>query len=149
MQYQVGTMGRVVVARFDDGDDILAGLAEVAAREDIRVASFHLVGAMKSGRYVVGPEKDEMPPVPVWRQLQESHEAVGFGTIYWQGETPKVHFHGTYGKRDQVKMGCLREDTQTFLVLEAVITEILGVHACRELDPVSGMVLMQLREGGE
>jgi uncharacterized protein len=98
---------------------------------------------------VVGPEKDEMPPVPVWRQLQESHEAVGFGTIYWQGETPKVHFHGTYGKCDQVKMGCLREDTQTFLVLEAVITEILGVHACRELDPVSGMVLMQLREGGE
>jgi uncharacterized protein len=146
MQYQIGTIGRVVVARFDNGDDILAGLAEIARRENIRVASFHLLGAMKSGRYVVGPETEEMPPVPVWRQLKESHEAVGFGTIYWQEDTPKIHFHGAYGKRDQVKMGCLREDSETFLVLEAVITEILGVHARRELDPLSGMVLMQLRE---
>ncbi len=31
-----------------------------------------------------------------------------------------------------------------FLVLEAVITEILGVVAVRELDPESGMVLLKL-----
>jgi uncharacterized protein len=146
MHYQTGTTGRVVVARFDHGDDILAGLEEIARRENIRAASFHLVGAIKGGRYVVGPETEEMPPVPVWRQLQESHEAVGFGTIYWHEETPKVHFHGAYGKRDQVKMGCLREATETFLVLEAVITEILGVQVCRAVDPVSGMLLMQLKE---
>jgi uncharacterized protein len=146
MRYQTGTMGRVVVARFDHGDDILAGLGEIARREEIRVASFHLLGAINSGRYVVGPETEELPPVPVWRQLRESHEAVGFGTIYWQEDTPKVHFHGTYGKRDQVRMGCLREEMETFLVLEAVITEILGVHACRETDPGSGMLLMQLKE---
>jgi uncharacterized protein len=145
MEYQTGTLGRVVVARFDHGDDVLAGLAEVARRENIRVASFHLVGAIQSGRYVVGPESEELPPVPVWRQLQESHEAVGFGTIYWQGDSPRVHFHGTYGKRDQVRMGCLREETQTFLILEAVIMEILGVRALRELDPTSGMLLMQLQ----
>jgi uncharacterized protein len=145
MEYQTGTLGRVVVARFAHGDDVLAGLAEVARRENIRVASFHLVGALRSGRYVVGPESEELPPVPVWRQLQESHEAVGFGTIYWQGDSPRVHFHGTYGKGDQVRMGCLREEMQTFLILEAVIMEILGVHARRELDPTSGMLLMQLQ----
>ncbi len=42
---------------------------------------------------------------------------------------------------NMVKVGCLRADSETFLVLEAVITEIEGVTARRELDPISGMVL--------
>ncbi len=86
-----------------------------------------------------------MPPQPVWRELTESHEAVGFGTIFWQGEQPKVHFHGVYGKRDSVRAGCLREGSEAFLVLEAVITEILGVDVGRELDPLSEMVLMRFQ----
>jgi predicted DNA-binding protein with PD1-like motif len=49
---------------------------------------------MRDARIVVGPEKDEIPPTPVWRELGESHEIVGFGTIFYQGDAPKVHFHG-------------------------------------------------------
>jgi predicted DNA-binding protein with PD1-like motif len=144
MEYQVGQPGRIVVVRFGDGDDVLGGLVEVARQENIRAASFNLVGGMKRGRFVVGPESEEMPPQPVWRELAESHEAVGFGTIFWQGDFPRVHFHGTYGKRDTVKAGCLREGSETFLVLEAVITEILDVDVTREMDPASGMVLMRM-----
>lgn len=144
MEYQTGKPGRIVVARFSDGDDIIAGLVEIARTENIRAASFSLVGGMKKGRYVVGPETEEMPPVPVWRDLQESHEALAFGTIFWQGDQPRVHLHGAYGKKDSVKAGCLREGSETFLVLEAVVTEILDVCARRELDPASGMVLLAL-----
>jgi predicted DNA-binding protein with PD1-like motif len=43
-----------------------------------------------------------------------------------------------------VKAGCLREKSETFLVLEAVITEIKGISATREPDPVSGMTLLKL-----
>jgi predicted DNA-binding protein with PD1-like motif len=146
MQYKVGRQGRIIVARFGDGDDVLGGLAEICKKEDLRAASFNLVGGMKRGRYVVGPETEAMPPVPVWRELDESHEAVGFGTIFWQRDEPKVHFHGAYGKHDSVKAGCLREGSEAFLVLEAVITEILDVDAVRELDPASGMVLLKLPE---
>jgi len=32
---------------FDDGDDVVGGLAEVARRENIRVACFNLVGEKK------------------------------------------------------------------------------------------------------
>jgi len=103
-----------------------------------------MVGGMKGGRFVVGPETEEMPPIPVWRELQESHEAVGFGTVFWDKEQPKVHFHGAYGKRDSVKAGCMREGTEAFLVLEVVITEILDVDIIRELDPVSNMILVKL-----
>ena len=144
MEYQTGRPGRIVITRFSDGDDVLAGLAEIAARENIRAAAFNLVGGMKKGRFVVGPEDENMPPVPVWRELTESHEAVGFGTIFWQGDRPRVHFHGAYGKHDSVKAGCMRDGNEAFLVLEAVITEILDVAAVRELDPASGMVLLRL-----
>lgn len=144
MEYQVGQPGRVVVVRFSDGDDVLGGLAEIVRRENIRAACFSVVGGLKKGRFVVGPETEEMPPKPVWRELQESHEAVGFGTIFWQGDQPRIHFHGAYGKKESVKAGCLREGSEAFLVLEAVITEILGVDAVREMDPLSGMVLLKM-----
>jgi len=103
MQYQVGQPGRVIVARFNDGDDVLGGLETIARQENLRAACFSMVGGIKKGGYVVGPETEEMPPVPVWRELAESHEATGFGTIFWHGDQPKVHFHGAYAKRDNVR----------------------------------------------
>jgi predicted DNA-binding protein with PD1-like motif len=146
MQYQTGRTGRIIVARFGDGEDVLGGLADICRQENVRGACFNLVGGIKRGRYVVGPKTEVMPPVPEWRELEESHEAVGFGTIFWQDDQPKVHFHGAFGKRDSVKAGCLQEGSEAFLVLEVVITEILDVKAGRELDPASGMVLLKLCE---
>jgi uncharacterized protein len=144
MKYQRGEIGRIFVVRFEDGDDVLGGLVELARKENVRAGSFQLVGGMKRGRFVVGPEREEMPPVPVWRELEESHEIVGFGTIFLEGDVPKIHLHGAYGKGDSVRVGCLRETSEAFLVLEAVVMEIKGVSAVRELDPVSGMVLLKL-----
>jgi predicted DNA-binding protein with PD1-like motif len=144
MKYQVGRPGRIIVARFEDREDVLGNLVEIAKKEDIKAAVFQIVGGMREGSIVVGPEKDEFPPTPVWKNLGESHEVVGFGTIFWQAGEPKVHFHGAFGKGDMVKVGCLRENSETFLVLEAVITELDGITAKRELDPVSNMVLLKL-----
>lgn len=144
MKYQVGRQGRIIVARFEDREDVLGNLTGLAKKENVKAAVFYLVGGMREGSIVVGPEKDEFPPTPVWKKLGESHEVVGFGTIFWQGDEPKVHFHGAFGKKEMVKVGCLRENSETFLVLEAVIMEIEGVTARRELDPVSGMVLLKI-----
>lgn len=144
MKYQIGNAGRIVVARFEDREDLLSSLCNIAKKEDIRAAAFYLVGGMREARIVVGPERDEMPPTPVWKNLGESHEVTGFGTIFWQGEEPKVHFHGAFGKKDMVKVGCMREMTEVFLVLEAVIIELIGINAVRELDPVSGLTLLKL-----
>lgn len=144
MKYQIGRPGRIVVARFEDREDVLGNLVNVAKKENIRAAVFYLVGGMRDGRIVVGPEKEELPPTPVWRELGESHEVVGLGTIFYQGDEPKVHFHGAFGKKDMVKVGCLREKSETFLVLEAVIIEIEGINAVREFDPVSGLTLLKL-----
>jgi predicted DNA-binding protein with PD1-like motif len=144
MKYQVGKIGRVIVARFEDREDVLGNLASIARKENIRAAAFYLVGGMREARIVVGPEKDQMPPVPVWKELGESHEVTGFGTIFCQGDEPKVHFHGAFGKKDMVKVGCMREKAETFLVLEAMILEMDGINAVREFDPVSGLTLLKL-----
>lgn len=144
MKYQVGRTGRVVVARFEDREDVLGNLTDIARKENIKAAVFYLVGGMREGRIVVGPEKEELPPVPVWKELKESHEIVGIGTIFPQGGEPKVHFHGAFGKKEMVKVGCLREKSETFLVLEAIIMEIEGVDATREVDPRIGMALLRV-----
>ncbi len=144
MKYQVGKLGRVVVARFEDKEDVLGNLSDIVKKEGINAAVFYLVGGMREGKIVVGPEKDEVPPIPVWRELGESHEIVGFGTIFYQDDKPKVHLHAAFGKRDKVKVGCLREKAAVFLVLEAVIIELSGIHAVREFDPVSGLSLLNL-----
>ncbi|MCC6600620.1 MAG: DUF296 domain-containing protein [Crocinitomicaceae bacterium] len=144
MKYQVGNIGRVIVARFEDKEDVLGNLGSIAKKEGINAAAFYLVGGMREGKIVVGPEKDEIPPTPVWRELGESHEVVGFGTIFHQNNEPKVHFHAAFGKKDMVKVGCLRENSKTFLVLEAVIIELSGINAVREFDPVSGLNILKL-----
>src|SRR4030065_2695466 len=144
MKYQIGRPGRIIVARFEDHEDVLGNLVSIAKKENIRAGVFYLVGGMREGRIVVGPETDELPPKPVWKALGESHEVTGLGTIFWQKDEPRIHFHGAFGKKDMVKVGCLRADSETFLVLEAVITEIEGVTARRELDSVSGMGLVKL-----
>jgi predicted DNA-binding protein with PD1-like motif len=144
MKYRVGGLGRCIVARFENGDPILDNLVEIARKEDIRAAIVYLIGGITNATIVVGPDKEELPPNPVWRTLTESHEAAAIGTIFWEGNQPKIHVHGSYGKRDMVTVGCLRDQANTFLVLEAVIVEITGVKAVRELDPQSNLVLLKL-----
>jgi len=145
MNYQVGKPGRVIVAKFDDNDDVLGNLTDIAKKENIRAGVFHLVGGMREGRIVVGPETEDLPPKPVWKELGESHELIGLGTIFWLDDEPKIHLHGAFGKKDMVKVGCLRENSETFLVLEAIIMEIEGINAVRELDPKIGMPLLKLK----
>lgn len=144
MEYRVGKTARVVLARFEDKEDILENITGIARKENIRSAVLYLIGGIKKGRVVVGPEEEKLPPEPVWREINESSEVVGIGTIFWEGEEPKIHFHGAFGKRDMVRVGCLRGNSETFLVLEAVIIEIEGIEAKRELDPESGLVLLKL-----
>lgn len=145
MNYQVGSTGRVVVARFSDGDDVLEGLVRVARAEDIRAGVLWLVGGVKKGRAVVGPEEEgALPPRPVWFDIDASHEVVATGTLFWEADEPKIHLHGAFGKRDSARTGCLRGESETFLVLEAVIMEIQGVKVKREMDPSVGLALLKV-----
>lgn len=144
MKYQVGSTGRVIVVRFDDREDVIEGLESIAKKEDIRAGLIYIIGGMRKAKIVVGPEKDALPPEPMWRLLNEPHEILAVGTLFYDADSPKVHLHGALGRGDSVRVGCLREVAETFLVIEAVIMEIKGIQARRELDPASNLKLLKL-----
>ncbi len=145
MKYEVGKAGRIIVARLEDGEDVLKNLIKIVKKENMKAAVFYIVGGIRKGRIVVGPETDKIPPKPVWKELKESHEVVGLGTIFWEKKNPKIHFHGAFGKKNRAKVGCLREKAETFLVLEVIMIEIKGIKAERELDPRTGLTLLKLQ----
>lgn len=49
MTYQVGQVGRVVVAQLENGDEILGSLAGIVQGENIRAGVVYLVGGSKEG----------------------------------------------------------------------------------------------------
>ena len=52
--------------------------------------------------------------------------------------------HTAIGKADEVMVGCPRDGTKTFLILEVTIIEIVGLDAERKFDEETGFNLLQL-----
>ncbi len=146
MKYRIGNIGRVGIIRLEDGDDIISSITDIVKKEGFKAAVVYIIGGLKRGRVVVGPEREEIPPVPIWREIGESHEVIGIGTVFYQDGEPKLHIHSAFGKRDDVKVGCIRERAETFLILEAIVLEITGIDAVRAPDPITGLSLLKLQE---
>ncbi|HHT9120524.1 MAG TPA: PPC domain-containing DNA-binding protein [Candidatus Hypogeohydataceae bacterium YC41] len=144
MKYTQCRPGRVFVVRFDHGEDFLKELTELIKKEDIRAGVIHFLGALEKAGIVVGPERVEVPPTPMWREFQDGRELVGFGTIFWKGEQPKVHIHSSIGRDEKIFLGCIRRDTTIYLTIEAIILELEGIVARRQLDEKTGVDLLEM-----
>lgn len=144
MKYTSGRAGRIFVVRFEDREEILKNLQDLARKENIRAGVFYLLGGIRKGKIVVGPEKDELPPKPIWKEIKENNEVIAIGTIFWQSDEPRLHIHGAFGRGDTVAVGCLRETGEVFLVLEAIIIEIEDIKAERAFDPSTGLSLLKI-----
>lgn len=144
MRYSEGTFGRVFLVKFEDSDDLLAGLKEIAAREKVRVATIMLLGGMRSGGVVSGPKEPVIPPEPMWTVFQDGREVIGFGTLFRKGEDPVIHLHGAIGRDRQTLVGCIRKDASVYLTVEAVIAEIIGIDARKVVDAKTGVAMLEL-----
>ena len=143
MKYTKGTIKRIFVVKFEHGDDLLAELTELAKKEKIKSGVVHLIGALKKAEIVVGPEKVEVPPEPLWKKFDDGREILGFGTIFWKGNEPKIHIHACIGREDKVNIGCVRCDARIYLVIEAVIIEI-DAGVVRKFDENLGIDLIDI-----
>jgi predicted DNA-binding protein with PD1-like motif len=144
MKYKQGSFGRVFVLKFEDKDDILEEMKKVATREKITVGTIMLLGGMRSAGIVSGPKEAVIPPDPLWVNFSDGREVLGIGTLFWKGEEPVIHLHGAIGREKETFMGCIRKDSMVFLVIEAVITEILGIDAHKALNEKTGLVMLEL-----
>ena len=70
-------------------------------------------------------------------------EVLGVGTIYCDKGRPKLHIHTAIGKADEVMVGCPRDGTRAFLILEVTIIEIEGLTAERKFDAKTGLNLLR------
>ena len=131
MDYRQGTTGRIFSIRFDDGDDFLEELLGIIRKENIRQGWFQVIGGLRQAEFVTGPKEPVMPPEPVWDSVDGARETLGTGTIFWDGEEPKIHLHAALGHHGQTTTACVRKGTKVYLILEVMLIEIAGIEADR------------------
>jgi predicted DNA-binding protein with PD1-like motif len=139
MLYQTGSAGRIFYIRFDHDEDLLGGIQEFAEVHQIRSGMIHLIGAVSEGSLVTGPKETVLPPDQVWNSLSGAHEFIGTGFIRAGRNGPKVHLHAAAGREDSVFVGCFRENTRIYILIEAVIIEFSGFCIRDVHDPLSGL----------
>lgn len=144
MEYSVGKAGRVIAARLFEGEDVRALIEQIARDENVRCAAVLITGGFRRANVVVGPKCEQPTVKPEFRAFAGPGEVLGVGTIYWDQADPKLHLHTAIGKYGENLVGCPRDGTTTFLILEVTIIEITGIEAGRRPDAVSGLDLLRL-----
>ena len=144
MKYTKGTIGRVFLLKFEDDDIIIKELEALARKERIKAATFVFLGALKKGDLVTGPKKPVIPPEPNWVAFKDAWEAMGIGTLFTNKKGPQIHVHTAMGKKSKTLTGCVRKDSKVFLVIEAIVFELKGIKAQKDIDPKTGLNLLRI-----
>lgn len=144
MRYTEGSLGRVFVARLNDGESVYDAVQEIARTEDVRCGVVLALGGIRWGKVVTGPEKPHGKVTPHVEQFDDARELVGVGTLFPQDGRPSLHFHAGIGRGASTLVGCPRVGMAAYLVLEVIVIEVVGVEASRVLDAASGVHLLTL-----
>ncbi|PIU40982.1 MAG: DNA-binding protein [Candidatus Omnitrophica bacterium CG07_land_8_20_14_0_80_42_15] len=144
MKYTQGKIGRIFVLKFDDGDVLLEKLGAFVKKEKLKAATMIFIGALKKGDLVTGPKKPVIPPLPNKIIFKNAWEVLGIGTIFTNSKGPQIHIHSAMGKKLKTLTGCVRGKTEVFLVIEAVVFELKGVKATKDIDIRTGLNLLRI-----
>jgi len=132
------------LVKFENKDILIPNLAALSKREKIKAASVIFIGALREGDLVTGPRKPVIPPQPNKLTFKDGWEVMGLGTIFTNAKGPQIHIHASMGKKRKVLTGCVRGGSKVFLVIEAVILELKGVKASKDIDPKTGLNLLRI-----
>ncbi|MCK9299123.1 DNA-binding protein [Methanoculleus sp. YWC-01] len=141
MQYSEGQVGRIFTVRIDDGEDFLREIQRFVTAMNIQSGTIQFLGAVRSAKIVTGPKEPVIPPSPRGEEIFGGWELLGFATIYPGEDGPSIHLHTAAGKGIRSLAGCLREKAEVYLVIEAIITEFVGISARRLPDEKTGVNL--------
>ncbi len=141
MQYSEGQVGRVFTVRIDDGEDFIREIERFVAAMNIQSGMIHFLGAARNATLVTGPKEMVVPPTPRREEIFGGWELLGFATIHPGVEGPSLHIHTVAGKGIRSVAGCLREKAEVYLVVEAIVTEFVGISARRLPDEATGVNL--------
>lgn len=146
MRHSEGSIGRVFVIRFEDGDKLPDAIEEFARDKKVLRGLCVLVGGIDDGgRIVCGPSDPEASPiVPMIHTLVGVHEIAAVGTIFPDEEgRPRIHMHAALGREGTTRAGCIRTGIEVWKLGEAILLEITGNTAHRRRDPATGFEVME------
>ncbi|PKN01180.1 MAG: DNA-binding protein [Elusimicrobia bacterium HGW-Elusimicrobia-1] len=146
MRYTEGKIGRIFVARFDEGDDLLEGIKRLAEKEKIKAASFNLLGALTGQKLVVGSKMSRGKNIPDWAAASGEWEVLGFGTLFRLDGKPAIHLHTATGKKGKMLVGCLRGGGGVYITIECVVQEILAGGIAKKKSS-AGLSLIDFKRG--
>lgn len=149
MKYTKGTLGRVFLLKFENGDILLDKLSSFVKKERLQAATIIFIGALRQGTLVTGPKKPVIPPKPNEMNFKDGWEVMGIGTVFVNAKGPQIHIHSSMGKKNKVLTGCVRGKSKVFLVIEAVVFELKGLKATKAIDPQTGLNLLNIPGGLE
>ncbi|MDN7011681.1 DUF296 domain-containing protein [Methanoculleus sp. FWC-SCC3] len=141
MQYSEGQVGRVFTIRIDNGEDFIREIQRFVAAMNIQNGTIQFLGAVRSATIVTGPKEPVIPPSPRGEEVFGGWELLGFATIYPGEDGASIHLHAAAGKGIRSLVGCLREKAEVYLVIEAIVTEFVGIAAKRLPDEKTGVDL--------
>ena len=144
VQVTEGKVGRVILVRIDHGEDLFLTLTRVAEERGIRHGAVQIFGAVASGTLVSGPEKPVLPPVTHEETFHGGWDLLGIGSIYPCGAGVKLHLHVSEGRHRTVFTGCLRA-AEVYIIIEAMIMELIGISGEITHDPKTGIALPDFR----
>ena len=145
MQYSEGSLGRVFVLRMDHGEDLIESLQKFLQEKKIESCTALFMGALRDGQAVTGPKLPVVPPTPNYEAYESAWEVFGMATIYPSIEGPKLHIHSALGRGRESILGCIRDKTKVYLIVEAVLFEICGLAAERAWDENMQLYLLSLK----
>ncbi|MFA6079472.1 MAG: DUF296 domain-containing protein [Candidatus Omnitrophota bacterium] len=144
MHYTKGSLGKILLLKFEDDDILIKEIDKLARKEHLKAAAIIFLGALKKGDIVTGPKKPVIPPEPNWKKFKDGWEVMGIGTIFTNKSGPQIHIHTAMGKGSKTMTGCVRKDSKVFLVIEALVLELKGIKANKDIDPRTGLNLLNI-----
>ncbi|MCL1983859.1 MAG: DNA-binding protein [Methanomassiliicoccaceae archaeon] len=145
MRWTECSAGRIFILRLEEGEILHEAVESFCLKNNIDAAAVTATGgADKGSKLVVGPEMPlSSPVVPLYHELNGPHELTGTGTIFQDaGGRPVMHMHCSCGREGRSVTGCARAGVKVWLVMEVVITELIGCGSKRLIDEGSGFVLL-------
>ncbi len=133
--------GDIIVARMENGEDVLECLQELCIKHDIRN------GVILSGYGTLGYaaffglKSTEYPPPDFYRtRTEEGYELLNFTGVIADYQ---VHAHMTISTEEKAVGGHLEKGCKVLTLAEVVIMKLEGIKLKRMLDPAVKQNLLQ------
>jgi hypothetical protein len=126
---------------FDKGDELIAGLTQVAREHELAASHFTAIGAFSDAMlgYFDRQRKDYLR-IPVHDQVEVLSLV---GDVALEDGKPKIHAHAVLGRADGSTCGGHVLEAHVWPTLEVILEESPG-HLRRTSDPETGLALIRL-----